>query len=114
MAVCPSVTDSEGFGKELLAAIPDLLSSMVKAFAEALMNAEVDEIFNANSGVVSPEKVNRRNGHRDRAWDTRAGTTELAVPGNWPKYCSRARHGPLRAGFRSGTEGRRCDRISVP
>jgi len=60
MAVRPTVTDSEGFGKELLAASPDLLGSMVKAFAEALMNAEVDEICNAEYGEVSPERVNRR------------------------------------------------------
>ncbi|WP_045875773.1 IS256 family transposase [Pseudofrankia sp. DC12] len=80
MAVRPTVTDSEGFGKELLTASPDLLGSMVKAFAEALMNAEVDEICNAEYGEVSPERVNRRNGYRDRAWDTRAGTIELAVP----------------------------------
>jgi len=80
MAVRPTVTDPEGFGKELLAASPDLLGSMVKAFAEALMNAEVDEICNAEYGKVSPERVNRRNGYRDRAWDTRAGTIELAIP----------------------------------
>jgi putative transposase len=61
MAVRPTVADSEGFGKELLAASPDLLGSMVKAFAEALMNAEVDEICNAEYGEVSPERANRRN-----------------------------------------------------
>jgi putative transposase len=80
MAVRPTVTDPEGLGKELLAASPDLLGSMVKAFAEALMNAEVDEICNAEYGEVSPERANRRNGYRDRQWDTRAGTIELAIP----------------------------------
>lgn len=28
----------------------------------------------------SPERVNRRNGYRERAWDTRAGTIDLQVP----------------------------------
>ncbi|WP_131770019.1 IS256 family transposase, partial [Candidatus Protofrankia californiensis] len=80
MAVRPTVTDTEGFGKELAAASPDLLGSMVKMFAEALMSAEADGICNAEYGEVSPERVNRRNGYRMREWDTRAGTIELAVP----------------------------------
>ncbi|MCK9930842.1 IS256 family transposase [Frankia sp. Mgl5] len=80
MAVRPTVADAEGFGKELMAASPDLLGSMVKAFAEALMGAEVDGICNAEYGEISPERVNRRNGYRAREWDTRAGTIELAVP----------------------------------
>ncbi|SBW22649.1 Transposase for insertion sequence element IS1081 [Candidatus Protofrankia californiensis] len=80
MAVRPTVTDSEGFGKELAAASPDLLGAMVKAFAEALMGAEADSICNADYGEVSPERVNRRNGYRMREWDTRAGTIERAVP----------------------------------
>jgi transposase-like protein len=80
MAVRPTVTDGEGLGKELVAASPDLLGSMVKAFAEALMSAEADNICNAEYGEVSPERVNRRNGYRSREWDTRAGTIDLAVP----------------------------------
>jgi putative transposase len=31
-------------------------------------------------GEVSPERVNSRNGYRQREWDTRAGTVELAIP----------------------------------
>jgi len=27
-----------------------------------------------------PERANRRNGYRERTWDTRAGTIELALP----------------------------------
>ncbi|MCK9900131.1 hypothetical protein CC117_12495 [Parafrankia colletiae] len=76
MAVRPTVADVEGFGKELMAASPDLLGSMVKAFAEALMGAEVDGIRNAEYGEISPERVNRRNGYRTREWETRAGTPE--------------------------------------
>jgi transposase-like protein len=80
MAVRPTVTDAEGFGKELVAASPDLLGSMVKAFAEALMGAEADGLCNAEYGEVSPDRVNSRNGYRMREWDTRAGTIELAIP----------------------------------
>ncbi|MCK9921169.1 IS256 family transposase [Frankia sp. AgPm24] len=63
-----------------MAASPDLLGSMVKAFAEALMGAEVDGICHAEYGEISSERVNRRNGYRAREWDTRAGTIDLAVP----------------------------------
>src|SRR4029453_1852057 len=80
MAVGPTFDGGELVGKELMAASPDLLGSMVKAFAEALMGAEVDGICNAEYGEISPERVNRRNGYRAREWDTRAGTIELAVP----------------------------------
>ncbi|SNQ51815.1 transposase [Frankia canadensis] len=80
MAVRPTVTDVESFGKELMAASPDLLGSMVKAFAQSLMGAEVEGICNAEYGEVSPDRTNRRNGYRMREWDTRAGTIELAIP----------------------------------
>jgi Transposase and inactivated derivatives len=74
------VTDAEALGKELVAASPDLLGAMVKAFAESLMSAEVDGICGADYGEVTPDRVNRRNGYRTREWDTRAGTIELAIP----------------------------------
>ncbi len=62
------------------AASPDLLRAMIKTFADALMSAEADALCNAEYGQVSDERVNHRNGYRQREWDTRAGTVELAVP----------------------------------
>ncbi|WP_352231526.1 transposase, partial [Actinomadura sp. NBRC 104425] len=59
---------------------PDLLRSMVKTMAEALMSAEADAVCGAGCGERSSERVNRRNGYRQRDWDTRAGTVELAIP----------------------------------
>jgi transposase-like protein len=53
---------------------------MVKGMAEALMDAEVDALCGAAHGERHPERTNRRNGYRERAWDTRTGTIELAVP----------------------------------
>jgi putative transposase len=67
-------------GDNLEQASPDLLRAMVKTFAEALMGAEADAICGAPYGQVSEERVNYRNGYRDRRWDTRAGTIELAIP----------------------------------
>jgi transposase-like protein len=66
--------------KQLEEASPDLLRAMVKDFAEALMSAEVDVLCGASYGERSPERVNRRNGYRERDWDTRVGSIELAVP----------------------------------
>ena len=66
--------------KQLEQAHPDLLRAMVKEFAEALMSADADAFCGAGYGERSPERVNRRNGYREREWDTRVGTIELAVP----------------------------------
>jgi putative transposase len=53
---------------------------MVQEFAEALMGAEAEAHCGAPYGERSPERVNRRNDYRERDWDTRVGTIELAVP----------------------------------
>jgi len=66
--------------KELEEAHPDLLRTMVKEFAEALMSADADAVCGAGYGERSPERVNRRNGYRERDWDTRVGSIELALP----------------------------------
>ena len=66
--------------KQLEEAHPDLLRAMVKEFAEALMSADADVCCGAGYGERSPERVNRRNGYRERDWDTRVGSIELAVP----------------------------------
>lgn len=44
------------------------------------MSAEADAICGAAYGERSPERMNTRNGYRDREWDTRVGTIELATP----------------------------------
>ena len=66
--------------KQLEEAHPDLLRAMVKEMAEALMSADADAVCGAGYGERSPERVNRRNGYRERDWDTRVGSIELAVP----------------------------------
>lgn len=58
----------------------DLLKGMVKAFAEALMGAEADSICGASYGERSDERVNHRNGYRQRDWETRSGSIELEIP----------------------------------
>jgi putative transposase len=66
--------------KRLEEANPDLVREMVQSFAEALMGAECDAICGAPYGERSPERTNRRNGYRERPWDTRAGTIALEIP----------------------------------
>ena len=66
--------------KQLEQASPDLLRAMVQDFAEALMGAEADALCGAGYGERTPERVNIRNGYRERAWDTRVGSVELAIP----------------------------------
>ena len=70
----------ESFEQTMLSASPDVLREMVRAFAQKMMDAEVEVACGAGYGEVSPSRVNSRNGYRPREWDTRAGTVELAVP----------------------------------
>jgi putative transposase len=58
----------------------DLLAEMVKMAAELLMDADVDLLCAAAYGERSENRVNSRNGHRTRRWDTRAGTINLEIP----------------------------------
>ncbi|WP_285498520.1 transposase, partial [Actinomadura sp. NBRC 104425] len=76
MADNPSVDPAGWFAEQIGACEPDLLRSMVKTMAEALMSAEADAMCGAGYGERSSERVNRRNGYRQRDWDTRAGTVE--------------------------------------
>jgi putative transposase len=66
--------------KQLEETSPDLLRAMVKHFAEGLMSADADAVCGAGYRERSPERVNRRNGYRERDWDTRVGSIELGVP----------------------------------
>lgn len=58
----------------------DLLSEMVRSFAEGLISAEADVECGAPYGAASPDRVNRRNGYRRRRWDTRVGSIDLRIP----------------------------------
>ena len=80
MADIPSVDLARIVGEQLEQASPDLLRAMLQAFAQALMGAEADALCGAPYGQVSEDQVTYRNGYRERRWDTRAGTIELAIP----------------------------------
>jgi transposase-like protein len=77
----PSSIDPVSFLHDQLAsASPDLLRSMLTTFVNTLMSAEADAICGAPYGIPSPDRVNVRNGYRQRDFDTRAGTLEVAIP----------------------------------
>ena len=80
MAAVPSIYLSGWLSEQLTQAIPDLLRQMLATSVEALMGADADAICGAPYGERSGERTNTRNGYRGRAWDTRAGTIELAIP----------------------------------
>ncbi|GAB2467499.1 IS256-like element IS1081 family transposase [Streptosporangium sandarakinum] len=80
MAATNSVDPAAWLAQQIEHGDPDLLRSMVKTMAEALMSAEADGLCGADYGTRSEERTNRRNGYRSRDWDIRAGTVELAIP----------------------------------
>lgn len=80
MAADPSVTPAQWLAKQIETDDPDMLRSMVKTMAETLMSAEADSLCGAAYGRRSDERTNSRNGYRQREWDTRAGTIDLAIP----------------------------------
>jgi putative transposase len=63
-----------------LAAEPDLLRLLVEQTVNALLSADADAVCGAEYGERSPDRANRRNGYRERRWDTRAGTIDLQIP----------------------------------
>lgn len=77
-----TTTDAKIALQELLEKSSDasLLQEMIGYAAQRLMELETTELCGAAPGERSPERVNQRNGYRDRDWQTRVGTVELRIP----------------------------------
>jgi putative transposase len=71
---------AELVGKVLAEEHADGLRPAVGWLAEQLLEAEVSQAAGGGYGERSPERAARRNGYRQRAWDTRVGSIELAIP----------------------------------
>ncbi len=76
----PTMDLLEWLRKQLEEADTDLLREMMRLMAGMLMDAEATSICGAEYRERSEERVNSRNGHRMRPWDTRVGTIDLETP----------------------------------
>ena len=76
------MTDERMQLKALLEKTADaaLLNEMIGFAANRLMELEADGLCNAGRHERSAGRANYRNGYRDRAWETRAGTVDLKIP----------------------------------
>lgn len=52
----------------------------MRTLVQALMDAEVSSQIGAQKYERSATRQTQRNGHRERAWDTRVGTIDLQIP----------------------------------
>ena len=80
MAESQSMTTEQVVAKTLIDEHADFLAEAVAVVARELMEAEIAAEIGAARGEVSPERTTHRNGYRPRAWETRVGEIELAVP----------------------------------
>ena len=76
------MTDDKIALRELLEKGSDasFLREMISFAAERLMALESNALCGAGHGERSADRINQRNGYRDRDWQTRAGTVELRIP----------------------------------
>jgi putative transposase len=59
----------------------DVLREGVRVLAQLIMEAEVRELTGVAKGERDPERrLTHRNGYRERRWDTRVGSIDLAIP----------------------------------
>ncbi len=58
----------------------DLLKQMIQFVAQRMMEMDAEGLCAAAYGERSPERLNSRNGYRERLWETRAGSVDLKVP----------------------------------
>jgi putative transposase len=58
----------------------DLLREMIGFASQRLMELEIASLTGAGHGERSADRINYRNGYRERDWETRAGTVELRIP----------------------------------
>jgi putative transposase len=58
----------------------DLLREMIQYVAQRMMDMDVESLCAAAYAERNPERLNSRNGYRERLWETRAGSVDLKIP----------------------------------
>src|ERR687884_1466986 len=58
----------------------DFLRSVAEAVLQILMEADVEGLIGASRHERSAERLNYRNGYRDRTFETRLGPLSLRIP----------------------------------
>lgn len=77
----PNVIDPMAFLQNALESQePDTCKKLLGELLNSLMSAQASSMCNASYGEVTSERVNVRNGYRDRNFDTRVGSIDLKVP----------------------------------
>ena len=80
MAERPRMTAAQLADKLLADEHADVLRESVAWMAAQLMETDVAARIGAELGERTPDRLTHRNGYRPRAWDTRVGQLELAIP----------------------------------
>ena len=81
MAEGRRMTAAQAVDKLMSSEHADVIRESVRLVVAELMEAEVAAMVGAELGERAPERrTTQRNGYRERAWDTRVGELELAIP----------------------------------
>ena len=80
MADPQSMSVAEAASKFLCGEQADVVREAVRTVVAELMELEIAELTGAARYERSPERASHRNGYRQRGWDTRVGSLELAIP----------------------------------
>ncbi len=75
-----SMTAGELVGKILGEGNPDFLKGAQVALLDQVMGVEVSRLVGADAHERSDDRTTHRNGYRERRFDTRVGTADLASP----------------------------------
>lgn len=100
----------------------DFVREMLELLINSLMQAEVTALVGAEPYERSAERTTWRNGTRSRAWDTRAGTIDLAIPklregSYFPSFLDARRRGEralvavIQEAYVTGVSTRKVERL---
>jgi transposase-like protein len=69
----------------------------------------LDQGTGAAHGERSPDRINQRNGYRDRVWETPAGTVDLRIPKLHRRLAEKALAGVMQEAYVHGISTRSVD-----